>query len=153
SVIISTRNSADILPEALRALARQSFPFDQLEVVVVDDGSTDETAACVRDTRYPFRLVYERLEPREGFSPARPRNRGLRAATGDVGIFIDADILASAGLVAGHVAAHERSNAPCAAIGYTYGYALFPADRTPEALLPPPPEKVVEELPRLLAEN
>jgi glycosyltransferase involved in cell wall biosynthesis len=150
SVIIPSRNRADILPHALAALARQSLPASQFEVVVVDDGSTDETAAMVRASRYPFRVVYVRLEPQGRVCIARPRNHGLFAATGEIALFIDADILAFPGLVAEHLAAHMASARPRAVIGYTYAYPIQPAERTPEAMNPPPPERLLEELPGLV---
>src|SRR5262245_34624639 len=107
SVIIPTRDRAAIVPETLDALARQSFPTQEMEVIMVDDGSGDDTERRVCAKTYPFRFVYERLEPQAGFCPARPRNHGLRAATGEVVLFLDADVLAGRELVAQHVAAQE----------------------------------------------
>jgi glycosyltransferase involved in cell wall biosynthesis len=175
SVIIPCRNRADILGHTLAALGRQSFPGAEFEVVVVDDGSTDDTAALVRSGRYPFSSVYVRLEPREELCIARPRNHGLLAATGEIALFIDADILAFPELVAEHVAAHRAGSRvkgqgsrfevarkgsafdprPLtlegrAVIGYTYAYPVQPAERTPEAMDPPQPERLLEELPGLV---
>jgi GT2 family glycosyltransferase len=153
SVIIPARDRAEILPETLRALARQSFPSGGFEVVVVDDGSTDGTEALLRAADLPFRLVYERLERREDFCPARPRNRGLDVATGEIALFLDADVLAAPGLVAAHVAAHAAVATPRAVIGYTYGYPLAPEERAPHAMQAPPAERLLEELPGLLTRD
>jgi glycosyltransferase involved in cell wall biosynthesis len=151
SVIIPSRNRATILTEALGTLARQSYPADDYEVIVIDDGSTDDTAERLRANDYPFRLVYERLEGVEGFCPARPRNRGLSLASGDVAIFLDADILCSSRLVSHHLAAHPNAEFARAVIGYTYGFPADPADRTPDVMKPPPPNGLLERLPELLA--
>lgn len=150
SVIVPTQNRAAILPETLRALARQSYPTAHMEVVVVDDGSNDGTWERIDPSAYPFLLRGERLEPRAQFCPARPRNDGLRAASGEVALFLDADVLAGPDLVAEHLAAHAAKGGPRAVIGYTYGYPRTPADRTPEALQPPPPAEMLDRLPELL---
>ena len=89
SVIVSTRNRAQYLPEVLRTLATQgcSVPF---EVVVIDNGSTDGTSAlleqwCGRDTR--FRTA---REPRPGLS--RGKNAGVRMARAPLLVFTDDDM-------------------------------------------------------------
>jgi hypothetical protein len=153
SVIIPARNRSAILPDTLRALARQSFPPELLEVVVIDDGSTDDTAAVIQQQNYPFRLVYERLEPQAEFCPARPRNHGLRVATGDIVLLLDADIVACPDLVAQHLAVHAAAGCPQGVIGYSFGYTAHPEDRTPEVLCPPPPDRILEELPDLIARD
>lgn len=152
SVIIPARNRESVLPETLRALARQSFPAEQLEVVVVDDGSTDDIRAAI-SAHYPFRVIYDRLHANEEFCPARPRNRGLRLAGGDIAIFLDADVVPGPEFVAEHVAAHCAENRASAVVGYTYGYPLMPEDRTPEVLDPPPPDRILESLNVLVARD
>ena len=89
SVVISTRNRAHYLPEVLRTLAAQDcdVPF---EVVVVDNGSTDDTRSllatwCRGDAR--FRAV---SEPRAGLS--RGKNAGIRAARAPLLLFTDDDM-------------------------------------------------------------
>jgi glycosyltransferase involved in cell wall biosynthesis len=87
SVIVPAYNSADFLPDAVESIRRQSYPH--LEIIIVDDGSTDGTANVVqnlndRDLRYVY-------QPNGG--PARARNYGLRIARGEVIAFLDADDL------------------------------------------------------------
>jgi glycosyltransferase involved in cell wall biosynthesis len=87
TVIMSVRNRAEAIVDAIASVRRQSYPH--WELLVVDDGSTDETRAVVRsladiDTR--VRLIEQ--EP-TGVSSAR--NRGLRAARGDLVAFLDSD--------------------------------------------------------------
>lgn len=83
SIIIPAYNEARTLPACLDAIAVQSVMPD--EVIVVDNNSTDETAAIAR--RYPFvRLVHEKSQ---GIVFAR--NAGFDAATGELLARIDAD--------------------------------------------------------------
>lgn len=84
SVIIPTYNRAGLIREAVEsALAQVPQP---LEVIVVDDGSTDDTAAVCATLPPPVRYVRQ-----ENAGPAAARNRGLRAARGDVVAFLDSD--------------------------------------------------------------
>ncbi|MFI5845176.1 glycosyltransferase [Catenuloplanes sp. NPDC051500] len=94
TVIIPARNAAHLLPVQLAALARQDFPGDW-EVVVVDNGSADDTAGVVRDwaDRLPALRVVRHETP--GINGAR--NAGARHATGDLIAFCDADDAATPG--------------------------------------------------------
>jgi len=75
SVIIPTYNSGPLVPEAVTsALGQTRAPA---EVIVVDDGSTDDTAERLAQFGPPVRVI---LQPNGGASAAR--NRGLEAATG-----------------------------------------------------------------------
>jgi GT2 family glycosyltransferase len=82
SVAVCTRNGAATLGDCLDGLLE--LEYLDVEVIVVDDGSTDATPEIA--ARYPFRLI--RTEP-GGLSAAR--NRGLDAATGDIVAYIDDD--------------------------------------------------------------
>jgi glycosyltransferase involved in cell wall biosynthesis len=84
SVVIPTYNSAAYLPAAIESVLNQTLP--PLEVIVVDDGSTDESAAAVR--RFGDRIRWVSQENR---GPAAARNRGLSLARGDLVAFLDAD--------------------------------------------------------------
>jgi O-antigen biosynthesis protein len=85
SVICCAYNAAATLGETLASLSRLTYP--NYEVIVIDDGSRDATAAIA--ARYPCRLV--RVE-NGGLS--RARNLGIQAATGEIVAFIDADAAA-----------------------------------------------------------
>jgi glycosyltransferase involved in cell wall biosynthesis len=80
-VIIPCYNHGHFLGEAIESSLRQSEPH---EVIVVDDGSTDGTAAVA--ARYHVRYVYQR---NSGLAAAR--NRGLRESSGAFLVFLDAD--------------------------------------------------------------
>lgn len=82
SVVIPCFNQARYLRQAIRSAFEQSLP--PLECIVVDDGSTDETAAVAE-------LLHARVirQPNRGVSAAR--NAGLAAARGELVVFLDAD--------------------------------------------------------------
>lgn len=83
SVVIPCYNQARFLAEAIESVLAQTYPHT--EIVVIDDGSTDDPAAVV--CRYP-EVLFSRQENR---GPAAARNAGLRASTGQYAVFLDAD--------------------------------------------------------------
>jgi len=91
SVAVPCYNGARFLSQTIEALLRQSRPPD--EILVVDDGSTDESAEIA--SRYPVRLL--RHTRNRGLAAAR--NTAIAVATGDVLAFVDADALADADCV------------------------------------------------------
>lgn len=107
SVVIPTFNRKVILGKALAALAEQTLPADQYEVIVIDDGSTDGTDAMVESLDVPYTLVYLRQE-RSG--PAAARNHGVRIANGDLIVFIDSDIVVTPDFLAAHLESHTDEN-------------------------------------------
>ena len=89
SVIVPVHNGGEDLRRCLQGLATSTRPPD--EVIVVDDGSTDASAAHA--VALGARVVTTSAGPR---GPAFARNRGAEAATGDVLAFIDADVVVHA---------------------------------------------------------
>lgn len=85
SVIVPAHNSASTLDRCLAAVCRQLQHGDEL--IVVDDGSTDDTSAVI--ARFPAR----RLAHDRGRGAAAARNAGARLAAGDVLFFVDADVV------------------------------------------------------------
>jgi len=86
SVIIPTYNRAAYLQEALESIFQQTLP--PAEVIVVDDGSTDDTEEVVRRARVPVQFV---RQEHQGVVAAR--NLGLQKATGDLIAWLDSDDL------------------------------------------------------------
>jgi glycosyltransferase involved in cell wall biosynthesis len=101
TVVIRSRNEADRLRLTLCSLASQT---EAVEIVVVNDGSTDHTAAVID--------AASRDQPIVAIHHARPAGRSAAAnsggarATGDILIFLDGDTLAGPDLVADHLAIH-----------------------------------------------
>lgn len=87
SVIIPTHNRFDLLPHAIDSVLGQTFK--DFELIVVDDGSTDETQDLLRSYEAKGRLRGIRIEKRQGGNAAR--NAGLRLARGEFLAFLDDD--------------------------------------------------------------
>jgi len=86
SVIITTYNRADLIAEAIRSVLDQTY--QNFEIIVVDDGSTDNTKEVVRkfdDNRIKY------IYTANWGGPARPRNIGIKRARGEYMAFLDAD--------------------------------------------------------------
>ena len=86
SVIIPAYNAASLIGRCIDSVLSQ-FGVDDVAVIVVDDGSTDETSGLVRGIDDP-RITILRQENQ---GPAAARNRGLEEAAGDYVAFLDAD--------------------------------------------------------------
>ncbi|HEY3888720.1 MAG TPA: glycosyltransferase family 2 protein [Caulobacteraceae bacterium] len=101
SVVIRSRDEADRLRLTLASLTRQTAA---VEVVVVDDGSTDHTAAVLAEAGPNLQLVVVRHAAAKGRSAAS--NAGARAACGDILLFLDGDTLAGPDLARRHIERH-----------------------------------------------
>jgi glycosyltransferase involved in cell wall biosynthesis len=86
TVVIPTQNRAALLQRTLRSVAEQSLPA--AEVIVADDGSTDDTA----EVAHAFGARYV-LNPKGDWGPAAARNEGMRLAQTRYVAFIDSDDL------------------------------------------------------------
>ena len=92
SLIISTYNSPDMLRLSLMSVKQQTrMPY---EVIVADDGSTDETRQLIAHMTndFPCTLKHAWQEDR-GFRLAESRNNALRMCEGDYVVFVDGDII------------------------------------------------------------
>lgn len=119
TVIIPTRNRFETLEKCLRALAAQKTDGNDFEVLVVDDGSTDETPRSVpgilAKAPFPGRL----LSQAPG-GPARARNRGIHEAGGAILLFIGDDIFPAPDFTAHHLKSRSQDTGhPRAVIGKT----------------------------------
>jgi glycosyltransferase involved in cell wall biosynthesis len=115
SVIIPSHNRSASLLRLVAALAKQDYPRQHMEVIVVVDGCTDDTVEAVRRMGLCFVRVIEQTNAGAGGA----RNAGATEATGELLVFLDDDIEAAPQLVGAHVDAHRR--APCqpsVVIGY-----------------------------------
>jgi len=90
SVVIPVYNAADHLGECLESLVGQSIGFDRIEVLAVNDGSTDGSGELLDSwaARHPNIRVFH--QPNSG-APGGPRNRAIDAATGEFLFFADPD--------------------------------------------------------------
>ena len=102
SVIIPTYNYAAFLPQAVASVLDQREQGINVEVIVVDDGSTDNTAEVAESLGSDIVFIRQ-----ANSGPSRARNTGLRAAHGDFVAFLDADDLFSQGVLASHLRIFE----------------------------------------------
>ncbi|HKN88326.1 MAG TPA: glycosyltransferase [Nitrospiraceae bacterium] len=96
SVVVPTYRRPELLNRCLTALFMQTMEASRYEIIVVDDGPTDETREVVLSwsRRSGPRLRYLANEKRHG--PAAARNRGWQAAAGDIIAFTDDDCIPAA---------------------------------------------------------
>jgi len=87
SVIVPAYNSETTIGDCLKSLENQDFPKNQYEIIVVDDGSTDNTEKIV------LSFQKAKLLKQEHKGPAAARNLGLSRAKGDIVLFTDADCI------------------------------------------------------------
>lgn len=111
SVVVPAYNEAAVIGDCLDALVDQTYPDDRYEVIVVDNGSRDDTASVVRD--YPVTLAQtDRSE-----SQFAARNTGLDRASGEVIAFTDADVTVASDWVERGVRALAAVQGPAVVYG------------------------------------
>jgi glycosyltransferase involved in cell wall biosynthesis len=86
SAIVPVYNGEDFLAEAIACIQKQAY--EPLEIIVVDDGSTDGTAEIARQFDRCIRYIYQSHR-----NPATARNLGVKVASGNIIAFLDADDL------------------------------------------------------------
>src|SRR5215510_4714361 len=107
SVVIPTHNRSASLRRTLDALCVQTYPFQQLEVVVVADGCVDDTLAMLSHYQAPFPV---RAIAQASQGQAVARNCGATHANGRLLLFLDDDIEATPHLIEAHVHAQLRGS-------------------------------------------
>nr|MDT0659795.1 glycosyltransferase [Micromonospora sp. DSM 115978] len=130
SVIVPTHNRAEDLRLTLESLCEQTLAVDQYEVIVADDGSSDDTRSVVHSFTGRLRLKYHfqedlgvRVSPVRDNGVTRVRNAGARLAAAPLLVFLDCATLAGPDLLTGHLLAHTSATEPSvASVGYVYGY-------------------------------
>ena len=117
SVVIPTHQRAKLLERSLRSLTTQTLPPSQFEVVVIDDGSNDETASVCERLVDDLPLRCFRIE---NSGTAAAKNLGLFASQAPLVLFFDDDDLADEGMLEAHVDAHRAyPEENVAVLGYT----------------------------------
>lgn len=107
SVVMATYGRAEIIPETLRRLNAQTLGDDAFEVIVVDDGSPDDTQRVLADAAGWMRCRY-RWMTHANAGPGHTQNRGIAEALAPVVLLIADDILLAPQALAAHLALHDR---------------------------------------------
>jgi len=84
SVIIPIHNGSSFIEEAVASVINQEYP--DLEIIIIDDGSTDDLSTALAHIQVPFKLIRQTHQ-----GPAAARNAGIRESRGDWIAFLDAD--------------------------------------------------------------
>lgn len=105
SVVVPTFNSAQTLPHLLLGLRRQKFPARRFEVIVVDDGSTDDTLSLMESLNL---LVRHSFFSQQNQGAAVTRNQGARMSQGDILVFLDSDVIPDRQLLQEHLCIHQQ---------------------------------------------
>ncbi len=119
SIVIAAYNAQTTLRECLEACANQTLPAH--EIIVVDDGSTDGTHSIFEQFKAMPGSENTRLLDQFNAGPAAARNRGARAATGEVIAFTDSDCIPAPNWLAQLLAGFVDDS--IAGVGGTYGIA------------------------------
>ena len=120
SVIVPAYNAESTVADCINSLLKLRYPREQVEIIVVDNGSTDSTSAILASYDAQITVLFEKKR-----GAAAARNTGLRAAKGETIAFIDADCIADPdwlsklieplrnsqiGIVGGRILARGRPN-------------------------------------------
>jgi glycosyltransferase involved in cell wall biosynthesis len=114
SVVVPTYDRAAYIAEAVRSIQEQTYPH--VEIIVADDGSTDDTAQIV--AQFGSAVIYLPLNHRG--LPAATRNAGLRVAKGEYVAFLDSDDLFLRGKLAQQISVFHAH--PSVGLVYSNGY-------------------------------
>lgn len=132
SVIIPTYNRAKILQECLQALLQQTVPLKDFEVIIVDDGSTDDTKKVVHDMKKDFaphvrqagslNYIYQ-ANKGQGIA----RNTALQEVKGNIVVLIGDDIIPEKNFLHEHLRYHLRYGQENEAVlGFTTWHPAIP---------------------------
>ena len=114
SVIICTYNRSELLKKTLQSLTRQTLDKNNFEVILIDDGSIDNTGDLVASfsNELPIKYFYQK---NSGLASAK--NHGIYASKGKILFFMDDDDIAMSDLLEEHVKTHEKY--------HEYNYAVL----------------------------
>lgn len=123
SVVIPTYNRSELLSHTLMALTKQSLSPDSFEVIIIDDGGSDDSEAVAQSFKNQLNIKYFWQEDK-GFRAGKARNVGTAIAEGQYIVYIDTGVLLSTGTLEEHLFRHKVSIHPIAIVGYVYGFDL-----------------------------
>ncbi len=106
SIIIPTYNREKNIDFVLKSLTWQNFK--KFEIIISDDGSTDNTKEVIEKYRDKLNIRYVYCGDNKGFRAARTRNMGLSKARGKLIVFLDSDVIVPPNYLEEHLKAHNK---------------------------------------------
>jgi glycosyltransferase involved in cell wall biosynthesis len=129
SLIIPTRNRADVLRLSIPRFQDQTISRDRYEIVIVDDASEDDTGAAVEENAAP-NIIFRRHDTHK--AAAFTRNRAIEAASGKFLVFVDDDALVRPDFIEQHLQSH-KDHPEAVVSGPIVECSTPPTERTPPA--------------------
>lgn len=124
SIVIPTYNRKPILEKCISALEKQVITNTNLvtgyEIIIVDDGSTDDTIPWLKASSFPHLRWFEQAHQ----GPAIARNLGVEKAKGEFIIFIDSDLVVTQNFIQAHANCLNQSDES----SFTYGRVINTAN-------------------------
>ncbi|WP_160725433.1 glycosyltransferase family 2 protein [Bacillus sp. USDA818B3_A] len=122
SIIIPSQNKYPLNLLTLYSLEKQTFNPNKMEVVFINDASTDETERTLQNYHPPYHFQY--IHSTQNLGRARVRNLGVQSAKGSIIIFLDAEMITEPDFVENHYNYHQTSNKVIVS-GAMYSKALY----------------------------
>ncbi|QCJ41551.1 glycosyltransferase family 2 protein [Bacillus sp. S3] len=108
SIIIPSQNKYPLNLFTLYSLELQTFNPAKMEVILINDASTDQTEEKLKDYSPPYHFKY--IHSKKNLGRAKGRNLGIRSARGSILIFLDAEILTEPDFVEKHYKYHQSKH-------------------------------------------
>lgn len=156
SVIIPTYNRSELLEMTISSLVDQDIGKENYEVIVIDDGSSDNTREVVESFKGKVNIIYYWQEDK-GYRVSLARNEGIKRSSGEILIFLDTGMVVAHSYISSYYAAHldgansiQEAKHRKAIIGYVFGYdpENFSPDCIPEIVNFNDPDTTLKELAR-----
>lgn len=134
SVIIPTYNRLHRLRQVVASLQRQTYPLDDVEIIIVSDGSTDGTDDYLHNLSVPLHII---PVTQQNSGPSVARNNGITHAKGDIVVFLDDDVVPTPRWLTEHMQIHERkpNTVVLGPMISPLGFAMQPWVRWEQAML------------------
>ncbi len=116
SVVLPTYKRPDTLRRTLKCLAEQDLEPEEFEVIVIEDGATEETAAVVEEARQTSMPGITFLQNDENRGPGYTQNRGIRLAKAPIILVLADDIWLVPGALRAHLDCHNENPEPEVAV-------------------------------------
>ena len=91
SIILPVYNREKYLKDTINSIINQDIGFENIELIIVDDNSTDNSQVIIKDYASKYENIKPILLKKNSGSPSKPRNIGLDNVTAPYLMFIDSD--------------------------------------------------------------